>query len=113
MPAVFFAVLALYALHVITVNIIGVHVGNSFVSAPLPITPKFPALCVGRTRIPVSGLLSITALGSFLGYESVGLTTLDGQIVILFANRTDRLAFFDAVAASNQHIKFYRNYPAA
>lgn len=99
-----------YASYTAIATLLGVSVRGGYVSAPIPVSPRLPFLSIGRTRIAMTALIDVTALGGFMGYESVGLSTRDGQIHVLFANREQRLAFFDAVKAQSPATRICKAY---
>lgn len=97
-----------YALFCAAMNIPGVVVRDASVSIPLPLTQEFPFLIAGRTRIPMTAILDVRTLGVCLDYESVGLTTKEGQVRVIFSDRDKRLAFFNVMKARNPSLKIYR-----
>ncbi len=110
LPSYALAVFGVYVLQCALVHYLGVTVRDAYVSSPLALTKRAPALTIGRTRIPLALLKDITALGAHLGYECVGLTSVDGQIPVLFETRDARLEFFKRVQAAKPDIAIYRAY---
>lgn len=101
---------ALFALQAFVANWIGVIVRDSFVSVPRPVVKQIPVLTIWRERIPLPLLREATALGRFMGYDTVGLGTIDGAVPVLFASRAQKLAFFEAITAEKADIKIYRAF---
>jgi hypothetical protein len=110
LPGLAFAALGVYALYAAVVHAMGVVVQDAYVSAPLPLAKWAPFLTIARTRISLAQLIDATALGLSHGYEVVGLTTVDGQVPVLFASHEDRRAFFELLRIKNPNIKIYRVY---
>jgi hypothetical protein len=109
-PAFIFGLISLYALTNAINHLAGVVIRETHISAPRAIAKWAPAIAIWRATIPTSSLTDVTALGRHLGNECVGLSTMDGQIPVLFANREDRLAFFARLREHDPNVKIYRAY---
>jgi hypothetical protein len=110
LPGMICLPIALYALFAAAAAYRGVVVDAASLSAPKIVFRTFPLVAFGRITIPIGALRDATSLGSFMGFQVVGLTIADDQLPVLFARRAQKLAFFDALKAIDPTIRIYRTY---
>ena len=102
------ALISLYGVVAAILIACGLAVTPESLTTPIPLSIWTPWLPIWRLRVGISEIADVTALGTTLGYEAVGLTTPDRKIGVLFSSRERRLAFFDAIRTHKPDIRIYR-----
>ncbi|MBX3528882.1 MAG: hypothetical protein KF904_21990 [Rhodoblastus sp.] len=98
----------LYSLGAIFENLVGVKARSEYVSAPIAISPRWPAFTLGRARIRLDEIDRVRPGICLFGQQTLLVDTKRGQFPVSFGNADQMAAFFELVQRARPSAKIKR-----